>query len=157
MPGVTPTAAEKRERIDGVILRMRQGQTVGQIRQWLKGEFQVTTRTCDRYLSRARREIAEAIGRTETDLRTESMAFYEGVRADPTATVWQKLKAQEQLDSLMGLAKPRKVAMTDATGNGPATIRIEAAKLSQAPPEELAKIAAAYDTIQQLSQTSGAG
>lgn len=157
MPGATPTAAEKRERIDGVILRMRKGETVGQIRQWLKGEFGVTTRTCDRYLSRARKEISEAVGRTETDLRTEAMAFYEGVRADQAATVWQKLKAQEQLDSLMGLAKPRKVAMTDSTGNGPATIRIEAARLQQAPPEELAKIAAAFDSLQQLSQQPGGG
>jgi len=157
MPGEVPTAAQKRERIDGVILRMRQGQTIGQIRQWLKGQYGVTTRTCDRYLSRARTEISEAIGRTEGDLRAESMAFYEGVRADPTATVWQKLKAQEQLDSLMGLAKPRKVAMTDTTGNGPATIRIEAARLQQAPAEDLAKIAAAFDALQNLSGQQGAG
>jgi hypothetical protein len=157
MPTEQPTDNEKRARIEGVILRMRRGETVGQIRQWLKGEFGVTTRTCDRYLSRARKEISESVGRTEGDLRTEAMAFYEGVRADPTATVWQKLKAQEQLDSLMGLAKPRKVAMTDASGNGPATIRIEARALQQAPPEELAKIAAAFDSLQNLAQQPGGG
>jgi hypothetical protein len=85
------------------------------------------------------------------------MAFYEGVRSNQNATIWQQLKAQEQLDSLMGLPKPRKVAMTDSSGNGPATIRIEAARLQQAPAEDLAKIAAAFDTLQNLSGQQGAG
>lgn len=144
-----PTASEISRRVNEICEMMRGGCTLGQIRQHLKKAYKVTTRSCDRYLSRARSRIYDATKRTDDDLRAESLAFYEGVRADLDQHIQWRLKAQERLDALMALERPKKVALTDADG-GPATIRLEAARLEQADPAVLAQLAAAFDQMQRI-------
>jgi hypothetical protein len=154
-----PTNAEISRRVNEICEMMRGGCTLGQIRQHLKKAYKVSTRSCDRYLSRARARIYDATKRTDDDLRAESLAFYEGVRADLDQHIQWRLKAQERLDSLMALDKPKKVALTDANG-GPATIRLQADQLEKADPAVLAQLSAAFDQLQKIGveqATGGAG
>ena len=152
MPGNHPTREEMDSRLNEIVTRMGKGQTLGQINQWLKAEFGLSTRSCANYLSRARKRILEKTGRTEEDMRVEALAFYEGVRGTETNGMFYRMKAQERIDSLMGLEKPKKVAVTDASGNGPATIRIEAARLQSLPEAELAKLAEAHSLLEQVAR-----
>lgn len=151
-----PTNDEISRRVNEICTMMQGGCTVGQIRQHLKQKYGVKTRSCANYLARARKRIYDAINRTDDDLRSEALAFYEGVRSDPENHVQWRLKAQERMDALMALERPKKVALTNADG-GPATIRVQAERLEQADPEVVAKLAEAFDQLQRLTGEKGAG
>lgn len=149
-----PTQDEVRRRIEEICRLMAQGATRGQINQHLKQTYGLKTRSCANYLARARRVIYDATKRTDEDLRTEALAFYEGMRSDVQMHPQWRIKAQERIDSLMALEKPRKVALTNAEG-GPATIRVEADRLENADPEVLAKLVAALEVTTALSAPDG--
>lgn len=151
-----PTQHEISRRVNEICEMLRGGCTLGQINQHLKKAYKVKTRTCANYIARARRRIYDAIKRTDEDLRAESLAFYEGVRADLDQHIQWRLKAQERMDALMALERPKKVALTDANG-GPATIRLEAERLEQVDPGVLAQLAAAFDQVQRIAVTPPEG
>ena len=144
-----PPQDEVRRRIEEICQLMASGASRGRINQHLKEKYGLKTRSCVRYLARARQQIYDATQRTDEDLRTEALAFYEGVREDVELHPQWRLKAQERIDSLMALEKPRKVALTNAEG-GPATIRIEADRLDNADPEVLAQLVKALEVTQAL-------
>jgi hypothetical protein len=144
-----PPQDEVRRRIEEICQLMASGMSRGHINQHLKKAYGLKTRSCVRYLARARKQIYDATQRTDEDLRTESLAFYEGMREDVQLHPQWRLQAQTRIDQLMALEKPRKVALTNAEG-GPATIRIEADRLENADPETLEKLVAALEVAKAL-------
>ena len=73
-----------------------------QIIDQLKRKYDVTPRTCETYISRAREKIQENSGRTREEHRVDSIAFYESIVAAPDTTMHQKMAAQEKLDWIFG-------------------------------------------------------
>jgi hypothetical protein len=73
-------------------------------------------RTIEKYLSRARARMVDESGKTEKDLRTDSLNFYLSIARDQTADHRSRLIARERVDRLYGLDKPIKVAPTTPDG-----------------------------------------
>lgn len=97
------TAKEQEQRIERTLQLISEGRSVGQIRQTLKSEFEISRRTCDRILSHAREELLEETGTTIQQQRAEAVAWYRRILTDDDAPLKYRMQAREQLDRLMGL------------------------------------------------------
>ncbi|QDT98136.1 hypothetical protein [Gimesia aquarii] len=69
-------------------------------------EFSLSTRSIDRYITRARREMVERLEVPIEQLRAESFFFYVSVINDAKSTQRERLRARERIDKLLGLDKP---------------------------------------------------
>lgn len=58
---------------------------------------------CEIVLKAARKLLAEKLNLDTLEVKSTSLAFYESVIADPTSTITEKLRAQENIDNLLGL------------------------------------------------------
>lgn len=80
-----------------------------------------TGRTIDRYVSRAKRKALHASKIPKEDWVARSLSTYNDIIRDPTAPHAAKVKAQERIDTLLGLDEPKKVEMA-GPGGGPIQI-----------------------------------
>jgi hypothetical protein len=114
-PGQTPSdEIDKRVEITETLLA--RGMRKSDIKQYLKGEFGITARTCESYLARARDLILLKLRSDRDEHRAMALAFYQTVRADASASFMERLRAQQQIDHLLGLHAPWKVAQTTTDG-----------------------------------------
>ena len=97
----------------------------GVIKEILRKRFDVSTRTTERILARARANIVEASGKPRESHREDAYAFYSSVISDPSAAVRTKLIAQERIDKLLGLESANKLELSGPDGR---PIRLEAEK-----------------------------
>lgn len=116
--GRKPTRDEMRVRITAAVEMLAvKGWKKFQIKAAFKKQWGCGPRTVERYLTKARAILRAEAGKSDEDHLSESYAFYKSVLANDKATLREKTKAQENLDKLLGLRKPFKVAQTDAAGN----------------------------------------
>lgn len=116
--GKKPTREELRERISLCVEMLSvKGWKKWQIKKAFREKYGSSARSVERYLAKARAILRSEYGKEDVDHSSESYAFYRGVIQSQTSTVREKLKAQENIDKLLGLRKPLKVANTDAAGN----------------------------------------
>lgn len=91
-----------------------------EIKRAMKANFGMSSRTAERYMSRARArmkaEYAAKVNEGTDLLKMESVNFYRSVIRDPAAMTQDKIRAQERLDKLFGLDMPVKVAPTTPDG-----------------------------------------
>lgn len=149
-----PTRAELEDRYIRTAALLAQGNTKGAVKSALIKAYDISARTCETYLARARELLLAETGKPAGEHRAESLAFYQTIKADPNASTIAKLKAQERIDKLLALELPAKLTLTDSTGENPMTIRLEAQTLESLPDEELGKLAAAYDVMERLKAGS---
>jgi hypothetical protein len=104
------------ERIEMTAHLLAQAMLKGQIKRLLKAKWGCSARTCEVYLSRARKLLVEKSGRTRGEHFIEAAAFYRSVIQSPNASLRDKLQARERLDVLYGLEAPRDVRFTGVVG-----------------------------------------
>jgi hypothetical protein len=110
-------------------------------------EWGVSPRTVEGYVSRARARLVQQVGDGKEQLRGDAFAFYKGIVENQAESTIVRLRAQERIDQLCGLNAPTKLSVTDPTGTGPGTINVGSVR--SLPDEALAKLAAAYDVLEQ--------
>lgn len=127
---------ELEERVELTYRLLSDGLRKSDIKQALKDSYGVCARTAENYLARAR-ELQLLELREERDVhRGGALAFYRRIIADPTASIREKLLAQQQIDKLLGLAVPIRVAMqiretTEVQTNNEFEEALERASLEQ--------------------------
>lgn len=149
-PYTRPTRQQQQDQIELTRKLIAQGQSKGDIKRALYAAYNVSPRTVERYLARAREFLLAESQRPQPEHRSESLAFYHQILTDKDATPIVKLKARERIDKLLALELPQKLTFTDPTGDNPLTIRLEASTMESLPDDELQKLAAAYEVIERL-------
>lgn len=100
-----PTREQKKERLDLTFDLLSRGWYIYEIRRELKDKYGVSRRTCDRYLSHAREELAEDWGVSIYELRTAQATFYRRIMRDESVNTGIRMKAASRIDKLFGLEK----------------------------------------------------
>lgn len=70
--------------------------------------YKVSGKSAQRYLARAKRSLLDAANRPRQEHVADAYAFYCSVIANPNAKDSEKLKAQERIDRLLALDRPRR-------------------------------------------------
>lgn len=114
-PGRTPEA-ELEARVAVTVELLSQGVRKSQIKRILVNRYQVSARTCENYLSRAREELLTDLREERDEHRGTALATYRALLRNPNAKVKDKILAQQRIDKLLGLEAPVRLAMTDTDG-----------------------------------------
>lgn len=129
-------------RVEAVMEMLNKRMRKSEIKRELKKRFNIQFRQAENYLREAKNRLIAIIQSNKDDLRADSYATYLGIIEDPNSNARDKIRAQEAIDSLLGLKAPIKVAQTDTKGKdvGPTATAAErlaklAAKLSGEPGE----------------------
>lgn len=113
----TTSNAELKERIELTAHLLGQGLRKGEIKRELKARFKnrdgtpISARTCEAYLTRARRLLVEKSGVSKQEHARRSSWFYLSILWNPSASTAHKLRARENLDRLLGLDPPKQVEL----------------------------------------------
>jgi hypothetical protein len=116
-PGQT-SEAELEERVDLTYRLLSEGMRKSAIKNALKAQFGVCSRTCENYLARARQRQLADLRETRDEHRAQSLAFYRAIVADSGATLRDRLLAQKRIDDLLGLDTPLRLAIAMGTVGG---------------------------------------
>jgi hypothetical protein len=140
----------------------------GEIKRAVAAKYNLSPRTVERYLRRARDQIIAESGRPLVEHQTKSLAFYCAVRRGtmtvqgPTgpimqiATISERLRAQERIDQLMGLEAPTQIHHAGAVG-GPILVKAMSDEdLDKDIAERQRKIAALTDLLRERPDGSSA-
>jgi hypothetical protein len=129
-----PDREEMRSRVDFAVHLLARRLYKSDMIRLMKRRFSITARTCERYLSHARKvraaERAKRNGMTAEQLqeryRADSEDFWEAVIRGPDASLRDRMHAQEMLDWLRGLrpASEHHIKGSLSGDNGPPTLRI---------------------------------
>lgn len=103
----TYLSKEDREHVVRLVKKMLgMGKYSSDIKQAVAQEFQLSRRSVERYLKRARQEMVYRM-QVEPDVhRAESYYFYRSVINNPNAHPREQLRARERMDKLLGLEIP---------------------------------------------------
>ena len=108
------TSPQRSEQIVRLIKKMiGRGSFISEIKTAIAEEFQLSRRSVERYLTRARREMLDEVEQNLEHHRADSLFFYRSVIDSPKSTERDRLRARERIDRLLGLdtkATPRKKA-----------------------------------------------
>ena len=110
------TMKDQRRRVEQVEICLAEGWTIPEINIALSTAWGVSRKSVSRYLSKARNNLATALGETRESHRARSLHFYRQVLQNPSAKVNQKLDAQKQIDRLLGLTQPIMIAPATPEG-----------------------------------------
>lgn len=95
------------ERIETARKLIGRGLYQGEIKRALANQFDVSTRTAERYITKAKREIRESVEKSDSDLIAESLEFYTSILRDRDASHRDKIKARERMDKILGIEVTR--------------------------------------------------
>jgi hypothetical protein len=111
-----PTEEEEQEREDFAFELLSRCLHKSQIKKQFIARYEVTARTVEKYLSRARERMVAEARQGRDDLRAESLSFYYTILRSGEATPREKISARERIDRLFGLDMPIKIAPTSVDG-----------------------------------------
>lgn len=117
---IKPTKAEHAQRVN--LCRQMVGQAYhdGEIKRLVSQKYNISPRSVERYIKRARDQIIAELGIPKVELRAQSAEFYRSVAHDAKQKTRDRLRARERIDKLYGLDSPIMVSPTDPEG-GPLT------------------------------------
>jgi hypothetical protein len=105
-----PTKDELAERLDFTFELLSRGLHKSEIKKQIRAKYgDLSARTIESYLSRAREKVLLLIQSNKNTVRAESYAFYEAMQRDGNATVREKILARERIDKLLGLDAPTNI------------------------------------------------
>lgn len=143
-PGRTPDD-ELEERVELTYRLLADGLRKSEIKLALKEQYQISARTAENYLARAReRQLLELREERESH-RASALAFYKRVVSDPNAKISDKLQAQKRIDQLLGLEVPFRVALATVEVR-PGDDEPFEALLENATPEQLQVLRGLYES-----------
>jgi hypothetical protein len=99
-----------------------------EIKKILREKYGIGARQAEVYFARARKRLIKRSGRPREDHIAEAFALYENTIRNPESDLKDKLAAQRELNQLLGLYAPLKVAPTNIAGDAPAEIITSAMK-----------------------------
>jgi len=108
------TEREAEERTQLVVDLMSLGYHDGQIKRTVAGRYSVSPRSTEIYLGRARQVLKETADGNPQEQRGCSLNVYAKVVRDPTATNFERIKAQSRIDRILGLEAPQRVEHSGA-------------------------------------------
>lgn len=114
-PTTKAQLAEQKRRLVRMMIDKRK--TVGEIKRLFATQFKVTPRAAERFITEAYRQIREEVGRDPGDHRADSYTFWQQIVANEKAPLKDRMRAQENLDRILGNHAPTKTAATDLNGN----------------------------------------
>lgn len=88
----------------------------GQIKKRFAEEFKCSPRSAEPFITKAIADIRAEMGKSLDEHKGDSYAFWDAIVSDTTRTDVVRMRAQENLDRLTGVAAPIKVAPTDSAG-----------------------------------------
>lgn len=120
--------------MDFAILLLNRRQPKHAIKAAINAKFfagnEVSARTIESYLSRAREQIAELAGKSRDEHRTDALLFYESVIVGPDADLKERMAAQEGLRELLALDIP-KIQKHELTGAEGGPVQVEQVTLDE--------------------------
>jgi hypothetical protein len=113
-PAIKPTEKERDDRVDELIdfIANRPAVSRYKIHRRFTKKWNVCWATVDRYLSRAREALRTNLNRSKDEVRSNAVAFYEQIISNPLEQTKDRIKSQQLLVELLGLAQPTKVEMS---------------------------------------------
>lgn len=106
------------------------------IKKLLAEQYNLSARSSERVLARAREEIRAKAGQTIDEHRTDIVSFYRGIISDSAAPLRLKILAAEGLQKLLGLNRPERIEVSGPEGGA---IKMESKQdLANLSAEELA-------------------
>jgi len=110
MPSRKPTKIEHQKRVRMCVELLSRGFRDGEIKREVSNRYDCSPRTVERYLRRARDELADELGASRAEHKARSLDQYRAILRNPGGTPPALLiKAQERIDKLLGLESPHKV------------------------------------------------
>lgn len=82
------------------------GNYSSEIKQVVVQEYGLSTRSVERYITRARREMVQRTNVSFAEHRAEAYYCYRGILNNPNVTLREQLRARERIDKLFGLDSP---------------------------------------------------
>lgn len=77
-----------------------------EIKKAVQQKYGLSTRSVQRYITRARREMVKHTKSSIEDHVAEAYYFYRGILTDENSTQRDRLRARERIDKLLGLDSP---------------------------------------------------
>lgn len=98
---------EDRELVVRLVKKMLgMGKYSSDIKQAVAQEFQLSRRSVERYLKRARKEMMKRTEVAVAEHRSDAFHFYRSMINNPKAHPREQLRARERMDKLLGLDLP---------------------------------------------------
>lgn len=110
------TRVEQEERIEFVCKAIGQGFRKSEIKRMVIAKYQVTARTVENYLARARERLREHVEGTIEDHRSEAIEFYQSILRSKDSSARVKVQARKRIDQIIGLDAPRKQEIAGKDG-----------------------------------------
>ncbi len=88
------------------------GKHLSEIKRAVVREYDLSSRSVERYIIRARREMTQRLEVPVEQLRAEAFFFYVSIINDNNSSQRERLRARERIDKLLGLDKKH-----DSTSN----------------------------------------
>ena len=114
-----PTEQEHEERVELVVKLMVVLARKWEIKRALDMKYgDISARTVERYMSRAREKLREYQGKSKEELLAESVGYYASIlkSTDPKVTARDKMFARQRLDELFGLQAPMRHELSGPDG-----------------------------------------
>ena len=100
------TKIERDQIVPDIITMLDERAYDHQIFAAMKEKYDISRRTAQRYLSRARDERILRTQKPAEEHRVDAYEFYLSVTRDKNATAGEKVRAQNSIDKLLGLRRP---------------------------------------------------
>jgi hypothetical protein len=103
-----PTKDEIHERLNFITRLIPKARTKSEIKAAFRLQYgDMSARNIERYITKAYALMQEGLSASDKDeMRVQSLVFYRSIILRPDATDRDKIRAQAQIDKLMGLAAP---------------------------------------------------
>jgi hypothetical protein len=120
-PSPRATKAEVEERVEFMAFLLARRLPHAALKRQFRKKYGagLAARTVAAYASRAREAIIAETGKSRVQHALESLAFWESIVSGPDATLRERMDAQREIDSLLGLHAPVKIAPTMPDGEKP--------------------------------------
>jgi hypothetical protein len=110
---------ELKERVEGAARLLSSGRRKGEVKALLKARYGVSARTCEAYITAARKRLMEERGTNREEQRMLSFAFWVEVIRDPASSVRDMMFARHNLDILLGLVPKRRFRLRPSLRTSP--------------------------------------
>ena len=89
---------------------------VGEIKRLFAKHYGTTPRAAERFITDAYDQIRDEVNRDPTEHKADSYEFWRRIVANDALNLRERMRAQEQLDKILGTHAPMKTANTDTAG-----------------------------------------
>lgn len=112
---------EHAERVAATRYFLERGFKDGEIKRLIASQTGCNTRTVEKYLALARKEMLEEHGHTKAEHEVDALEFYAGIAKNNGQKTRDRILARNAMDKILGLNKPQQIAI-EQSPQGPSAI-----------------------------------